>query len=166
MIKGVRAFNVSVFLVFALLLAGASVCLAADDNHFIQDDDYFFTTDKHLDRGVRVHIGKMMTPASPETKGEAEFLAVSSGKKVFTANYWKSRTMNIDEIRIGAQVIYFAGERRDGAFRMPKKKEEARKESWYMATVTDVSDLYKQIVTLAGNKQVDVANLRMPYRDW
>jgi hypothetical protein len=133
---------------------------AVDDDHYIQPDDYFIG-DKPLGTytWVRVNIGKMVTPPNPQTKGEAEFFRVRDGNKIWTKYFWTTRIATQDDLKLGVHVIML--DRRDGdIFRPPKSKEE-RNSDWFMAKITDLSDLYRGYVTASGGYKISPNALRV-----
>lgn len=145
--------------------APVSTQWVGDDNHFIQADDYFIQ--KHELEGrawMRVLLAKPVNPPSSATKGEGEFMVVKNGKNLWTSHFWKSRIAGKDDIRLGAYVICYGGNRHDGVYESPKNKEKARSGDWGYHKITDVSDTFKGYVTVTGNYKVGLSNLRVPLR--
>ena len=95
------------------------------------------------------------------TKGEAEFMKVRDGKNYWTRHYWQTRIASQNELRLGLVVIAFNDHRRHDVYGAPEKKDRARGGSWFMAKITDTSDLYKGYVTVSGNYKVSLQNLRV-----
>jgi len=133
-----------------------------DDSHFIQPDDYFIQ--RHGLEGhtwIWVELAKMVNAPSGSTKGEAEFMKVRDGKNYWTRHYWQTRIASQNELRLGLVVIAFNDHRRHDVYGAPEKKDRARGGSWFMAKITDTSDLYKGYVTVSGNYKVSLQNLRV-----
>jgi hypothetical protein len=136
---------------------------AIDDDHFIQKDDYF-VADHPLDKEsyIYVTLSKMVTEPSELTKSEAEFFKISDGSNMWSKHFYQTRIIQKGELKLGTKVIIFEGHRREnGIYFAPEKKEEARGSAWFLAKVTDVSDLYRGYVTVSGNYKVSPKNLRI-----
>lgn len=135
---------------------------SAEDNHFIQGDDYFIQ--RHGLEGhtwIYVELAKMVTNPGAHTKGEAEFMKVRDGKNYWTGHYWQTRIVSQSELRLGLPVIIFEGNHRNSIYSAPKSKDNARGHSWFMAKITDMSDTYKGYVTVSGNYKVSLDNMRV-----
>lgn len=135
---------------------------AGEDEHYIQLDDYFIS-DEPLGQHSWIWVGlaKMVTPPSAATKKEAEFFQVKDGNKVWIKNYWQTRRAQKVELKLGTVVVAFNDHRQDDIYSAPESKETARGGSWFMAKITDLSDLYKGYVTVSGNYKVSPNNLRV-----
>lgn len=133
-----------------------------EDDHYIQRDD-FFISEQPLGQHewIYVQLSKMVTSPSSKTKGEGEFFRVTDGNKQWTRNFWKSRIAHAGELRLGTVAIIFEGASRDGVYFAPDTKDTARSGSWFMAKVTDLSDLYKGYVTVSGGYKASPKNLRV-----
>jgi hypothetical protein len=154
-------FHVVLLVAFAVFLFPAAGAFAEDDDQFIQTDDYFISrVDFKGQAWIHVHLAKMTTPATPETKNEAEFMQITDGNKLWTKYYWTSRIATPAEVKIGALVITFDASDGD-VYRAPENRDEARTGSWFMARITDTSDLYKGYVTVSGGYKVDAKALRI-----
>ena len=66
--------------------------------------------------------------------------------------------------RLGLAVIAFNDHRRNDVYGAPEQKDRARGGSWFMARITDMSDMYKGYVTVSGNYKVSLQNLRVILR--
>lgn len=140
----------------------ASAPKSDDDDHFIQPDDFFISEEGMGSHAwIHVRLAKMVTPPTPKTKAQAEFFRIHDGKNVWTKYYWRTRMATEQDIKLGATVIMIDGRSEDGVYLPPEDKEEARGHAWFMAKITDVSDLYRNYVTVSGNYKVDVKSLRV-----
>ncbi len=135
--------------------------LALDDVHFIQDDDYFISKEPYKQGWIYVELAKMIEPAKPETKNEAQFMTIREGEELWTKHFWKTRVANVSECKVGTVVICFNDNVKDDVYHAPDEKNNARNGSWFMAKVTDTSDLYKGYVTVSGGYKVHKENLRI-----
>ncbi|MGJ4745346.1 hypothetical protein ACQV5M_03210 [Leptospira sp. SA-E8] len=149
--------------IFALYLSLFSTgAFAEEDDHFIQPDDFFVSREEYNDQTyINVYIAKEMTPASAtKTKGEGEFMQVTDGKKYWTKNFYMTRIATDKDLKLGVKVIMFDMGTEDG-YRAPESKEEARTGNWFMAKITDTSDLFKGIVTVSGGYKIQKSNIRV-----
>lgn len=140
----------------------APVVAGADDEHYIQPDDYF--VQKHgLDNRawIWVKLAKLVTPPSSASKNEGEFMDVKNGQNHWSSHYWRTRIADKSELRLGMHAIMFNDNNRDGVYSAPRAKDKARGGSWFYAKITDMSDLYKGYVTVSGNYKVSLKNIRV-----
>ena len=135
---------------------------AGEDRHYIQSDD-FFISEHSMDghEWIYVQLAKMTQPPTAQTKGEAEFFKIKDGNSLWSKYYWRTRIARPDEIRLGATMIMFEGNSLHDAYQAPQDKSGARQSNWFMARVTDVSDLYKGYVTVSGGYKINPKNLRV-----
>lgn len=135
------------------------------DAHYIQPSDYFIADREFPNSGwIYVYIAKVITAPTAQTKYEGQFMKVQDGKEIWTKYYWKSRIATKADIKIGAVVIMFDGNYQNNIAMPPKNKDEARNENWFMAKITDTTDLYKGYVTVSGGYKVGVDALRVPFK--
>jgi hypothetical protein len=153
----------SLFAVLAFVFALSLVPVFADeDEHYIQPDDYFISKDAFKDQDwVYVFLAKQQEAPKPQTKGEAKFMQVGDGKNVWTKNYWMTRKATKEALKIGTVVIMLDAAGAEDIYRSPESKEEARTANWFIAKITDVSDLYKEYVTVSGGFKVKIDAIRV-----
>lgn len=133
-----------------------------EDRHYIQADDYF--TQQYGMEGrawIWVELAKMVTSPSSSTKGEAEFMKIKDGKNSWTRHFWQTRAASQKELKLGMLVIAFNDNHHNDIYDAPARKDRARGGSWFMARITDTSDLYKGYVTVSGNYKVSPRNIRV-----
>jgi hypothetical protein len=136
-----------------------------DDAHFIQPDDFFIQRHGLESRTwIWVELAKMATSPNGSTKGEAEFMKIKNGKNYWTGHYWRTRIASQGELHLGMVVIAFNDHQNHGVYQKPERKDRARGGSWFMARITDMSDMYKGYVTVSGNYKVGLGNLRIVLR--
>jgi hypothetical protein len=58
-------------------------------------------------------------------------------------------------------IIGFNDNMRDDIYMPPDSKESSRGGSWFLGKITDLTDLYKGFVTIAGNYKLSPKNLRV-----
>jgi len=135
---------------------------AAGDAHFVQADDYFIG-EKNLGREtwIRLNMAKMLTPPTAQTKNEGKFMQIADGKEYWTRYYWSTRVATKADLRLGAIIIAFDVEGDESVYRSPQSLEEAQTSPWFMAKITDMSQLHKGYVMVSGGYKVDVDNLRV-----
>lgn len=132
------------------------------DSHFIRSDEYFTALRPIKSGGASdVLIAKMLQPASDASKGEAQFMDSHKGTEFWTRTYWKTRPATPEDLKLGATVIYWGRYAKDRVYYAPRNEKEARNVAWKLNKITDVSDLFKGEVTVAGNKKVSVDSIRI-----
>lgn len=146
--------------VLSSLFVITSPVLAEEDDHYISSDYYFITKEKFTQGYIYVTLATMKTPATKQTKDQAEFTEISSGNEVWTKFYYKTRILAKNEIKTGV-VIIACNVSDEEAYRAPDSKDEAINTSWFMAKITDVSDMYKGYVTVSGGYKVRLNNMRI-----
>lgn len=145
--------------VFALSLVPV---FASEDDHYIQPDDYFISTEAFKDQDwIRVNLAKQQEAPKKETKGEAKFMQITDGKTVWTKIFWKTRIATKEDLKIGTIVVALDVSGDESIYRAPESKEEARTAPWFMAKITDTSDLYKDYVTVSGGFKVKIDAMRV-----
>ena len=106
----------------------------------------------------------MKTPATAQTKNEAEFLTVRDGEEIWTKYYYKTRIAAKPELKLGLEVFVFDMNDND-IYRAPENKDEAIGNNWFMAKITDMSDMYKGYVTVSGGYKVKFDNIRVAVKE-
>lgn len=151
-----------VFVVLAMVVFGYAAAFADEDSHFIQSNDYFIS-DQPMgsNEWIYVVLAKMVTPPSAATKGEGEFFKVVDGNNIWTKHYWKTGIAQKSEIHLGTVVICSEAHSDNDIYKAPEAKDSARGGSWFMAKVTDMSDLYKGFLTVSGGYKIAPDNLRI-----
>ncbi|MCX8122985.1 MAG: hypothetical protein N3F66_02325 [Spirochaetes bacterium] len=137
------------------------IAFALDDAHFIQDDDYFISKQPYKQGWIYVELAKMVQPPKPETKNEAQFMTVREGQEWWTKYFWKTKVATVAECKVGTVVICFNDNIKDDVYHAPEDKDNARYGSWFMARITDMSDLYKGYLTVSGGYKIDKENIRI-----
>jgi hypothetical protein len=155
------------FLISAVILSilssvfiSTAPVFADDDDHYIDAEHYFITKEKLKQGWIYVTLATMKTPATAQTKNEAEFITVKDGEEVWTKFYYKTRILKKEEIKVGVEVI-MCEIADDETYRAPADKDEALQGTWFMAKITDVSDMFKGYVTVSGGYKVKLDNMRV-----
>jgi len=133
---------------------------ADDDDHYIDAEHYFITKEKLKQGWIYVTLATMKTPATAQTKNEAEFITIKDGEEVWTKFYYKTRILKKEEIKVGVEVI-MCDINEDDTYRAPADKDEALQNNWFMAKITDTSDMFKGYVTVSGGFKVRQDNMRI-----
>jgi len=122
-----------------------------EDAHWIQADDYF-VAHRAFEKGwLTVDIAKMKEPAKPADKGEALFFVIEDGRDQRSAFFYRTRPAVQADLVLGNTLICFDRNKKDHVYRGPTSKDSARPGGWWMAKVTDLSDLGKGYAQLAGS---------------
>jgi hypothetical protein len=125
------------------------------DAHFVDSADYFAADQEFSGTGfLNVTLARMITPPSPETGGEAEFLALHggshrSGSRFWTRWFWRTRPGRLEDLTVGKTVICFDATAPDGTYRGPQNRKEAVITNWWMGSIADLSMAHRQVVQVA-----------------
>ncbi len=135
---------------------------ANEDRHYIQPDDFFVSEEAMEGRTwIHVNLAKMTVKPSNKTKGEAEFFKIKDGNKLWTKHYWRTRIATPEEMKLGTLVILFEENNLNDIYQAPQDRSNARQDSWFMAKITDKTDLYKGYLTVSGGYKVNPKNIRV-----
>jgi len=135
------------------------------DEHYIQPDDFFISNEDLKSRAwMHVQLAKMITSPTAQTKSEAEFMKVHDGKQLWTKYYWSSRIATGADLKLGTLVIMLDDTDGEGLYSPPEDKNQARNKSWFIAKITDTSDLFKGYVMVSGGYKVRVEAMRIPIK--
>lgn len=144
-------------LIIAALLSLFAVTFAsaAEDAHFIADDIYF-VSEQALggEPWINAYPARMTSPPTKKTKGEAEFMKVGDGSKLWTKHFWKTRIGSPDEVKNGTLIISYERENEQGYTVPPENKSDAFNVLWFLTKVTDKSTLYKGYLTTSKDVKV------------
>lgn len=157
------------------LLIGAVLSLAVateaiaqrQDTHFLDPQNEYFVANQAYEAGWQyVVLARMVRPASDTTHGEAQFVATGSGlghqagQRFWSAFYWRSRIASPSDVTIGKVVFCIDLTNDQGTYRPPANRSEAIETQWFIGTITDVEDLYKQEAKV-GEYRVNINCLRV-----
>lgn len=154
----------------ALVVVGAGAAVAqGPDGHFISPGDEYFVANQEYESGWQyVTLARMLQPASDATRGEAHFLAVSTagggdhpgGQRFWSRYFWRTRMATPQDAVVGKVVFVLDATGDGGVYRPPASRDEALRTNWFMGTITDVSEMYKQQAQV-GDYKVNVNALRV-----
>ena len=158
----------------SLLLGAALVALSAaparaqrTDSHYLDPQSEYFVANQAYESGwAYMTLATMLRPASDETHGEAQFLAIGpgpdhqAGARFWSRYFWRTRIANPGEFSVGKMVFCADLTNDGGAYRSPASRAEATQTQWFVSTITDVSDLYKQEVQ-AGDFKLNINCIRI-----
>lgn len=122
-----------------------------EDAHWVQADDYFVARRAYEKAWITVHLGKMKEPPSEEAKGTALFFLIKDGGEERSAHFYRTRPAVKADLVLGNLLICFDGNQRGKVHGAPRNKDNARPGGWWMARITDLSDLDKGYATLSGS---------------
>jgi len=122
-----------------------------EDAHWVQADDYFVAS-RAFDKGWQyVNIAKLKEPAAPGADGAALFFIIKDGSEQRLAHFYRTRPAVKSDLALGSLLICFDDNKRKDVYLAPRNKDNARPGTWWMARITDLSDLEKGYATLAGS---------------
>lgn len=102
-------------------------------------------------------LAKVLQPASPSTKNQAEVVFIKDGSKSWVNFVVNSRKATKADFTIGATVFYLAGWQSWDDI----SSDHYRKEAWYLGNVTSTEDLFKNRVEVGG-ASYNINYLRVP----
>ena len=113
-------------------------------------DDFFIAQELYNGQNwIRVTLAKQLQAPGAQTKNEGQFMQVPDGKETWAKYYYRTRIATSSDIRMGAIIIALDVAGDEEVYRAPESKEDARTSPWFMAKITDVSDLHKGFVTVS-----------------
>jgi len=132
------------------------------DAHYIQPEEYFVFDELLGNKEWQyVELGRMISPASAETKNQAQFFIINGGQTKW-ANYWvKTRIATTSDLALGKEVVIFEGDTDNDIYQAPKTNQQARTYSWYMARIVDTSETFRGYVMVSGGYKVALNNMRV-----
>ena len=130
------------------------------DAHFFEDDYLLIATEQYKSGWIRVITGKMVEPASKATKGEAKLMYISNGDEVWSKYFYNTRVATKSDLKVGKILFASDVNNEDGVYMGPENKSDTY-DSWFMTKITDMSDIHKGYVTVAGNYKVSINALRV-----
>jgi hypothetical protein len=157
------------------LLLGAAVLMASaaparaqrPDSHFLDPQNEYFVANHAYESGWQwVVLARMLRPASDTTHGEAQFITTGPGaghqpgERIWSAYFWRTRIAAPADVTIGKVVFCVDLTNDAGAYRPPANRAEAVETQWWIGTITDVEDLYKQEAKV-GEYRVNINCLRV-----
>lgn len=158
----VAAPTVTAPAVAAPTVAAPAAGQAAMDQHFIYADEVFIDDKPYKGEGWSyVELAKVLQLPNAESRGQGKYFTIVKGKETWTEHAWSSRPIAASEIVLGQTVIVCNDNQRDGVYLPPVDKKDARTGGWFIGRITDVSDLFKNQVTVAGHYTIATSNLRV-----
>jgi hypothetical protein len=134
----------------------------AEDAHFLKQDHWIISNDALPAKGYKyAQIGAPIQAPSAQTKGDGHFINLKDGHSTWTKNAWRTRPATEADIQLGTHVFMLHARDRDRSYRAPKDRAEALSGNWWMAKVTDNSELYKGVVTVAGQYRIQLDGVRV-----
>lgn len=149
--------------VVAAAPAAAPVIAAGEhDKHFVYADEVFVDDQPFTGEGYHyVQLAKVKQAPTAESKGQGQYFPLVTGKELWTSHAWTSRIAVPADMVLGQTVIVFNDNNKDSVYHAPDEKKQARTGGWFICRITDVSDLFKQQVTVAGHYTTSTGNLRI-----
>ena len=101
----------------------------------------------------------MISPPTPQSKNQGQFLRIHDGQTIWTDRWFQTRPLAQGEpLQLGEPVLfYFNNNNADGSSGPPKTHNGAITNMWAAAQVTDLSNLFKSILTVSFNNGATVA---------
>lgn len=138
------------------------VVKGTEDAHFLTPEHWLISKNKLPNKGYKyATIAAAIQPPSAQTKGDGHFVDLNDGHSVWTKNNWRTRPATKQDIKLGKHVFVLHAKDQDGNYRAPRSRSEALSKRWWIAKVTDDSELYKNSVTIAGKYRANLDGLRV-----
>lgn len=132
------------------------------DAHFLQPEEYFVYDELLGDREWQyVDLARMISPATTETKNQAQFFIIKGGQTKWMKYWVKTRIATSADFSLGKEVIVFEGENVNDVYQAPKTNQEARTWSWFSARIVDTSEVFRGYVMVSGGYKVALNNMRV-----
>jgi len=94
------------------------------------------------------YVGRILTPASPATKNQAEVIYVEDGKKGWSSKIVPSHKADKQDFDIGKLVFYPSG----WANHEKMSQDDYRFANWKAGHVTNNDELFKGLIEVDGDK--------------
>ena len=131
-----------------------------EDGHFLTPDHWLVGKKALSGNYIYVSAAAAIKAPSAETGGEGQFLSLRDGKVSWSKHAWKTRPATAAELRPGVQV-FMLHQREGKSYRRPKDRTDALGRRWWTAKVTDASQAYKGMVTVAGGYLINIDAIRV-----
>lgn len=102
------------------------------------------------------YVAKVVTPATPQTKNQAEVIFVADGKKMWTQYVIPSHKADKSEIKLGTMVFRHVWANSDDI-----SADSYRKQYWRLQRVSSTDEIFKGVVEVEGKKS-HIKWLRIP----
>lgn len=134
----------------------------SEDRQFLHPDHYLVGDAELPEKDWRrIFAAVAIQPPSAATKGEGQMLMANSGNVLWTKHAWRTRLADPKDLVLGAHVYCLDARDHNGLFRNPENRREALGHAWFVAKITDTSELFKNVVTLGGNFKANIDALRV-----
>lgn len=139
-----------------------AVVAGPEDEHFLHDNHYIVSERPLPAKSYTwAKLGVAVREPSAQTRGEGHYILTKDGNILWTANGWKTRKATEADLQVGAHVFYFEGSRKNKVYQAPPDRLKVLSDDWLIGKITDNSQLYKGVVTVAGKHAVAVDNVRV-----
>ena len=109
---------------------------------------------------MAVLLSSLVTAPSDTTKGEGEYMVLMDGQKIWAKYQYRTRQAIKEDLKVGTIVIV-ADKNNEGLYQIPENRAEVVRIGWFMGTITDLTDLYKNEVSVSGEFRVQPDALRV-----
>ena len=126
----------------------------AEDAHFVRAD-HWLVSDKPLPaQGWQwVDLAVALKNPSAATKREGQFMRTGDGWILWTAHAHRTRPATQADLKVGG-FAFMPHVKKNSVYGAPSSRKVALGSRWWVARIVDTSELYKGVVTVAGNYKV------------
>ena len=139
------------------LAGGGTTATAAPAVVDFQSGEVLCSTGTQMMEGV-YELSKVLKPASPATKNQAEVVVINNGSKSWVNFVVNSRKATKADFAVGTPVFYLAGWQ---SWDEGITSDDYRRSGWYLANITSIEELYKNRVEVGGTSY-NIKYLRVP----
>lgn len=136
---------------------GGPVAAASVATYDFQSGEVVASASSGQEMDADFYVAKVLQPASPATKNQAQVVFVHDGSKSWVNYVLNSRKATKADMAVGATVLYLAGWQ--GSDNVPA--DTYRTDRWGLANITSVDELYKNHVEVGGDS-FNINYLRVP----
>jgi hypothetical protein len=136
--------------------SSGTVAAAAPAVVDFQSGEVLCSADSGMMSEANYYTAKILAPASPSTKNQAQVVFIADGKKSWVNYVVNSRKASKADFTVGATVFYLKGWDYDVI-----SGDDYRKQGWALGNITSTDDLFKNRVEIDGSSYV-IAYIRVP----
>ncbi|AEJ20575.1 hypothetical protein [Gracilinema caldarium] len=127
-------------------LSGAAATASSSEVMDFKKDEVLCLSPQDQSNNGRFYLARVITPASKETKNQAEVLFIEDGVKGWTSKVILTRKVEKADLTIGTLVFYPDG------WQMHEKmsQDQYRFATWRLGRITNNDELFKNLIEIAG----------------
>lgn len=140
--------RILILTVVLLLSGGFLFAQAAKSGVDIKKDELLCSYGQGSPEEVEFFVGKVLKPASADTKNQAQVIYVKDGSKAWVDYVIASHKAKKNEIVVDALVFYPGGWEEYNDMSL----DDYRKAGWNVGRITATDEMFKDLVEIGGHK--------------